>query len=285
MSNNNLPATSNGNSLEKPQPKTWGDIINERSEEFAKALAGRIPTDLFVSAAITTVNRNDKLRKCSSTSVYAALRDAATLGLIPDNTLQYCFLIPYGTECKFQLGYKGIAHLMRKEAGVQEIDAEVIYEKDDFDWALGTNKFLRHVPSLADDRGERRGAWAMVKGADGQIEFRVLNMKRLKEIRKMSKSSNSDAWTKSEDEMWRKTVLINLSKTQSLSPDIKAIIQRDIESEFDPSEQPAPKPVTNTQKPNIHSSLQDEAQDADHAPVAAADVSEPTNPDGSPLFK
>lgn len=261
--------------------KTWGEQLEERSSEFEKALSGRIPKELFIRAALSTINRSPKLLQCHATTIYQSLLDAATLGLLPDNTLGYCFLIAYGKDAKLQLGYKGLSHLMRKEAGVKEIDAEVVYEKDEFSYELGSNKSLRHVPNfLVEDRGKKICAWCMVKGADGQIDFRILPMKRLREIRAMSKSPNSDAWLKSEDEMWRKTVLINLTKTQSLSPEIKTIIERENEAEFGRTEQPTPTAITVTGKPDLSKTKVTDMGNIEDA--SFSDTTEPEGPSNEP---
>ncbi len=218
--------------LQATTPAIWKDKLNRMEGELENALVKRIPTELFIRSALTMINKTPKLMSCTSFSVLAALMEAAQLGLSPDTTLQYCYILPYGDQAEFQLGYKGLIKLVRDQGGY-DVAAEVVHKKDEFDYSLGTDKFIKHKPAyLEEDRGPVIAAWASMRDINGNQEFRILPVKRLKEIRAMSKAPNSPAWTKSEDEMNMKIVLKVLLKTQDLSPKIKEIIDADDKREF-----------------------------------------------------
>lgn len=243
-------------------PALWKDKLTRMNGELENALVGRIPIELFIRAALTMINKNPKLGSCTETSILAALLDSAQLGLVPDSTLGYAYIIPYGNTAQFQIGYKGLVQLMRDE-GAREIQAEVVYAADIFEYENGSNSFLRHVPNYdVEDRGEIKYAWASIKNKQGGFEFRILPIKRLKEIRAMSKQSNSPAWANSLDEMYRKTVLKNLAKTQSLSQRTLEIIGRDDKTEFEQPNEVHVAPITATKKPDL-SPAQSIAIDAD----------------------
>ena len=74
-------------------------------------------------------------------------RIAAQLGVEPNTALGQAYLIPYGNQCQFQLGYKGMLDLAYRTGEVRSITAEVVREGDVFEYELGLNPKLRHVPA------------------------------------------------------------------------------------------------------------------------------------------
>lgn len=71
------------------------------------------------------------------------------------------YLIPFRNhgrmECQFQLGYKGLIDLAYRSGEVSIIQAHTVYENDDFQYELGLDPTLRHVPA----RSNRGGTGAM----------------------------------------------------------------------------------------------------------------------------
>ena len=51
-------------------------------------------------------------------------------------------------ECQFQLGYKGLIDLVYRSEEVTDIQAHEVYENDEFEYELGLDPKLKHIPAL-----------------------------------------------------------------------------------------------------------------------------------------
>lgn len=156
------------------------DMIHAMEPEIKKALPAVITPEWFTRMALTAVSNTPDLQKCTPMSFIAALMNVAQLGLEPNTPLGQAYLIPYKNkkkgvlECQFQIGYKGMIDLVYRNENVQTIQAQVVYENDDFEYELGLNSNLRHVPALS-DRGEMLYVYALFKLQNGGYGFEVLN--------------------------------------------------------------------------------------------------------------
>ena len=76
-------------------------VMNGISEQDRKNKAER-----FARICLTAVRNNQKLMGCTQESFAAALMTCAQLNLEPNTPQGLAYLIPYGKECQFQIGYK-----------------------------------------------------------------------------------------------------------------------------------------------------------------------------------
>lgn len=117
----------------KHKPQTIKDYIKVYEGEIAKALPNVITPERFSRIAMTAVTNTPKLAKCTPQSFIGALLIAAQLGVEPNTALGQAYLIPYGNQCQFQLGYKGALDLAYRTGEVRSITAEVVREGDLFE--------------------------------------------------------------------------------------------------------------------------------------------------------
>ncbi len=152
----------------------------------------------FARTVLTCVARDPNLLKCSPTSIIGAAMQAAQLGLTP-GVLGEAWLIPYGSECTFQLGYKGLVALAAR-AGVT-IQAHTVYERDEFDYELGLTPTLHHKPAKG-DRGKGEYWYAVARDRDtgALLGFAVLDRHQVDKRRKANRGK-SPAWEQWYDEM------------------------------------------------------------------------------------
>jgi len=152
----------------------------------------------FARTVLTCVARDPNLLKCSPTSIIGAAMQAAQLGLTP-GVLGEAWLIPYGGECTFQLGYKGLVALAAR-AGVT-IQAHTVYERDEFDYELGLTPTLHHKPAKG-DRGKGEYWYAVARDRDtgALLGFAVLDRHQVDKRRKANRGK-SPAWDQWYDEM------------------------------------------------------------------------------------
>lgn len=82
----------------------------------------------FISSVISVTNGNSYLRNADPMTVVGSAMVAATLNLPIVPTLGMAYIIPYGKQAQFQIGYKGLIQLAERSGQVQNIIDEVVYE-------------------------------------------------------------------------------------------------------------------------------------------------------------
>ena len=201
------------------------DLIKYYEEDIKRALPSVITPERFTRIALTAIVNNDKLLASTQSSIMGSLFVAAQLGLEVNTPLGQAWLIPYnnrknGTiEATFQLGYKGLLDLAYRSGEIKSISAHVVYEKDFFQFELGLNPVLKHIPALG-DRGKRVRVYGVYQLLSGGYDFEVMSVEDINKHRNQySKAADSDAWKDSWDSMAKKTVLIQALKYAPMKSD------------------------------------------------------------------
>ena len=209
------------------------DMIKALEPEIKKALPSVMTPERFTRIALSALNTTPKLVECSQMSFLAALMNAAQLGLEVNTPLGQAYLIPYNNkgklECQFQIGYKGMLGLAYRNPDLQTIQAQAVYENDEFTYELGVDSKLYHKPSL-DDRGDVRCYYAVYKLRNGGYGFEVMSRREVEEYaKKYSKSADSSfsPWNSNFDSMAKKTVIKRLLKYAPLKTDLEKAMSMD----------------------------------------------------------
>lgn len=126
--------------------KSVGGWLESMKPEIEKALPSLVDADQFVRVALTTMRKNPKLLECTQVSIAAALMTSAQLGLKCDGVLGHAYLVPYGRECTFIPGYKGLLALCRRSNEIIDINPDCVYEGDTFEFQRGDDAYIKHVP-------------------------------------------------------------------------------------------------------------------------------------------
>lgn len=82
----------------------------------------------FISSVINTVNNNKALKMCDPKTVLMSAVVAATLDLPIDKNLGFAWIIPYGNQASFQMGYKGYIQLAQRTGQYKTIHADKVFE-------------------------------------------------------------------------------------------------------------------------------------------------------------
>lgn len=82
----------------------------------------------FISSVISVANGNAYLRNADPITIVGSAMVAATLQLPIVPTLGMAYIIPYGRQAQFQIGYKGLLRLAERSGQVRNIIDEVVYE-------------------------------------------------------------------------------------------------------------------------------------------------------------
>jgi len=140
-----------------------------------------------------------------------------------------CWLIPYGNECQFQIGYQGLSKILYRNPDVQNITSECVYENDEFEYALGLSPTLSHKP-VSVKRGKLIAVYCVVRFSNQEPIFKVMTIDDLKGIQALSKAGNSSIWFSSKDpENWmlKKTCFKQLCKLLPKTLNMSKIIAYD----------------------------------------------------------
>lgn len=193
---------------------TIRELLKKSEGQIRAALPNFLTVERMTRIFLTTIQKTPKLLECDQKSLIGAFMQSAQLGLEPDGLLGQAYIIPYGNQAKFQIGYKGLLALARRSGEITSFNAQVVYEKDKFEFEYGLNDKLKHVPCMNGDRGSLIAVYAIARFKDGGYAFDVMFKCDIDKIRKSSKaqSTKDSPWNTWEEEMWRKTVAKRLMK-------------------------------------------------------------------------
>ena len=214
---------------EGKKPMTLKGYVQQYIPEIEKALPScGVTAQRFARLMTSSLSGNPKLMNCTPMSFIGAMMTAASLGLEP-NTLGSCYVIPYGKDATFVLGYHGLLELVYRSGMVKTVEAHEVYEKDFFEYEYGTESKLVHKPLMNGDRGNVIAYYACYTTKDGGYGFAVMSKDDVENHRKkFSKTSSPDSpWNTNFDSMALKTVLKRCLKYAPLSTELQRNIQQD----------------------------------------------------------
>lgn len=190
-------------------------LIRRMEPAIKKALPKQISPERFSRIVMTAVRTNPKLQTCTPESFLAALMQSAQLGLEPNTPLGQAYLIPYGREVQFQLGYQGMLTLAYRTGEYRSIYAMPVYKNDKFEYEYGLNERLVHVPA-EEPEGDPVYYYAVYHLKNGGYGFVVMSrdqiIKHRDKYSPSAKKGTSSPWNTDFDSMAKKTVLKQLLK-------------------------------------------------------------------------
>ena len=211
---------------------TLQQLIEQLTPQIERALPKSMTAERFTRIVLTTVRTTPKLLQCTPQSVLGATMLAAQHGLEP-GPLGLAYIIPRysnktkSLEAQFQIGYRGYLELARRSGQVAMIDAEVVYEHDEFEFEKGLAPKLRHVPRQQGDRGAAVAVWAAATFVNGGSAFKVLSVEDVEKYRKRSQTPDNGPWKTDWEPMAMKTALRRLSTFLPLSAEAQMVALAD----------------------------------------------------------
>jgi recombination protein RecT len=179
------------------------------STDYQARIANMLPPDIdrkkFTAVVLRAIQEDPDLRKdnVDKSALLLACQRAAGDGLLPDKR-EGVIVIRKGKPT-----WNPMIGGMRKILGKLGYDlrAELVYERDAFDYELGDDPKLSHKPApLGVDRGKQIGAYAIIThSATGRKYREVMNMTELNAIKAMG--AGGGPWGGAfASEMYRKAV-------------------------------------------------------------------------------
>lgn len=219
-----------------PKPKTFREALLDPAQqlEISRAIPNNMTADRFTRLALTTINSTPLLQRCTWTSLIAGVMQAAALGLEPNTPLGHCWLLPFENrreqrfDVQFILGYRGIINLALRSPAVHSVQAVEVYAGDEFEYELGLDEKLRHIPTFEEQTyDDIQIYYGIVRYSDGGHYWRLVKPHTIEEHRARSKSPDSPAWTNDKLAMSLKTVIRILTPYMPLSAEASAALAAD----------------------------------------------------------
>lgn len=210
---------------------TLEQTLKRNSEQMAMVLPNHYTVGKLIGTVMMAIVRNPKILECTQVSILGAIWEAGQIGLSPNGLLGEGSLVPYNNskkingrwekvlECQFLPEYRGLLKLAYKSPLVKSIQAEVVYEKDEFRYSKGLVQECYHVPSLEPNPGELTHVYAIVHLNNGGVLFDVMSKNQVDTIRLCSQNADGPAWTKFYSEMAKKSILRRIFKVTPVTED------------------------------------------------------------------
>ncbi|MCP5363388.1 MAG: recombinase RecT [Rickettsiaceae bacterium] len=176
-----------------PKPKDGiYELCNARKDKLLPFLNNN--TLLFEKLARSfawEINTNDKLRICSQLSIINAFYKCCEYGLDPAASLGQAWLIPYKSTIDLQIGYRGWLKLLFSNPLVSNVYSYGVYKDDFFEYELGMNPNIKHVPSKEKQHKDNLVAtYGVVKLKSGEAQIKVCFRDEINESMESSRSSH-----------------------------------------------------------------------------------------------
>lgn len=163
----------------------------------------------FISSILSVANSNILLQKADPKTVMNSAVIAATLDLPINPNLGFAYIVPFGGQAQFQLGYKGFVQLAMRSGQYKTINVREVYEGE----IVSENKFTGEY-----EFGERTsdkivGYMSYFKLVNSFEKFLYMSKEELeKHGKKYSQTykRGSGLWATDFDSMAKKTCLKQL---------------------------------------------------------------------------
>jgi recombination protein RecT len=192
-------------------------LLEKYKRQIAAAIPNHLTPERLIRIALTAVSRSPGLMECDPLTICGCVIQAAQLGLEPDNVLGECYLVPFNNtktrkkECQLIIGYRGMLRLARNSGELKFVNAQVVRERDSFEFVEGTEPSLTHKRA-AGDRGKPVAYWACASLRTGGSQFVVMTKREAEEHRDRFAKARDTAWRDDFDSMALKTALRRLCK-------------------------------------------------------------------------
>lgn len=135
MGTNNTQVATHGNTQLSPvaqKVKAFSENIGKYENNVASLLGEKygMTAKEFTVSVLNAVKKNPKLLDCDQKTLFGAILLSAELGLKPNTPEGFAYIIPYGKEAQFQVGYKGLIEIAYRSPMVKAIKGVTVYENE-----------------------------------------------------------------------------------------------------------------------------------------------------------
>tara|TARA_R100001082_G_scaffold30938_1_gene15593 strand:- start:35 stop:835 length:801 start_codon:yes stop_codon:yes gene_type:complete len=216
--------------------------LEKMADKFTEALPRQMDVNKFISVAKLTLNKNPKLLQADKTSLMQTFMKAAQDGLYLDG--REAAAVQYGNQVNYLPMVEGVIKLMHNSGLIKTISAEVVYENDCFEYELGSNPHVKHIPLLVGNKGNRICVYCYVQTANDGEYIEIMNMDDLDKCKQQAKGASSphSPWVKWFDQMAKKTVIHRIAKRLPKNDAINSVVRIDEDTDFKQAVNVTPTP-------------------------------------------
>lgn len=234
-------------------PANFGQFLELVKPRLDTVLPTHIKAETIIRVVQTFGSQNEKLLKCTESSLLTSMMLCSQLGLPPNTPQGFAWLIPFANrkagvmECKVMFGKNGLAQLVRNSGEIARMNSGVVY-RHEVDAGLFSISDeppdIVHRPNVLarkEDYADKHlvAAYALVILKNGervqrmlrldQIEKRRDNSQAVQQARKYNSKTPWDDWF---PEMARKTAIRALCGAAEVpkSTSLVEALQHDIDS-------------------------------------------------------
>ena len=183
-------------------------------------------TNQFMTSLLSIVNNNSYLRNASPDSIYTSAMMAAALDLPINPNLGFAYIIPYGNQAQFQIGYKGLIQLALRSGQFKTISVTPVYEGQ----LLENNPLTGFKFDFNNKQSDKAIGYAayfsLINGYEKTMYMSVSEVEA--HGKKYSKTFNNGVWKNDFNAMAQKTCLkLLLSKYAPLSIEMQKAVVAD----------------------------------------------------------
>lgn len=230
---------------EKTKQQSFSEIIS--SPAWMKSIRNNLQDEkktlTFIAEITSAVNNNQQLAKCTALSIVKGGLLATNLNLPLDSSLGRAYLVPFKDNAVFTIGYKGYLQLAIQSGCYQAINTIEVKEGELVSIDPFTEEY-KFNPILDDEMRVTKktiGYYAMFRTLNGMVKQMYWSKAKMEQHAKqyseaykndLKKGWSMSFWTKSFDEMAKKTMLRQLiSKWGILSTEMIMAYKHDMSYE------------------------------------------------------
>lgn len=196
-------------------------------DKFREVLGSKAPA--FVTSIMQLANNDDNLRGCPAKSIFNAAMIAATMDLPINKNLGFAWVIGYGGQAEFQMGYKGYVQLAMRTAQYLRINVIPVYENQFQSWNSLKEELIGDFELEGVGKVIGYAAYfKMINGFEKTVFWKTEKIQAHGQTYSKSFNNDKGRWKKDFDAMAKKTVLKELlSKWGYLSVEMQKAIVAD----------------------------------------------------------
>lgn len=191
-------------------------MLNQYKPVFGALLARTgVDEPTFAAWIANACRTTPQLWQCDPNTILGAALKCAQLGLAPNDPRNLAWIIPYGNQAQFQMGYGGYLELCRRAVPGIKFAGRAVYPNDEFSVDYGAEQPLHHVPAVAlrKERGGDAFLWYLhLRWPDGTQDVYSLDKEGVEYHRSFSKMKNGTMWDKSYDAAALKSVVLDAKR-------------------------------------------------------------------------
>jgi recombination protein RecT len=210
---------------------TMKDLVEAQLPAIERQLGGAMNTDAFVRAVLSEITKQPKLMSADPKTVLGGVMLAAQLRLEIGSGLGEFYLTPRKEQgrdiCLPIIGYQGLIKLALRSEFVQNVQAFLVREGDDFAYGANAERgmFYDWTPLDFEEKRAWIGVVATARMKTGGTTWVYLTRTQVMDRR--PSYWKSTPWATNEDEMVKKTAVRALAKYLPKSTDLGRALEAD----------------------------------------------------------